>query len=407
MATERAYRRLETDKDVKKLMKRYYAKSKLLPRVPFMKPKVAWATSGAPVELLYSFDILPLYPENYGALVGASKTGVALCEVAEAHGWSQDLCSYARSSLGSMLEPKISPMKGLRKPDLLICGNNICGTVLKWYEAVSHYYDVPIFVFDTPPIRGEALEGHQKEYVMNQVWDLIAFLEKGTGKKYSEEKLMEVGQYSNEAVTLWKQILDECKAKPSPLNCADRFVAMAPIVTRRGTKEAVEFYHKLLAEVQERVAQRIGAIREEKTRLLWDNIPIWYSLYSIFNTLAARGVVFPADSYTNAWASAGEFGADPIEFIATRYSDIYLNKTLNHKIELMIRLIKDFKLDGFILHSDRSCKRYSLGQPISKKIITERTGVPGVIIEADMVDSRAFSEEQVNTRIDGLLEMIG
>jgi benzoyl-CoA reductase/2-hydroxyglutaryl-CoA dehydratase subunit BcrC/BadD/HgdB len=38
--------------------------------------------------------------------------------------------------------------------------------------------------------------------------------------------------------------------------------------------------------------------------------------------------------------------------------------------------------------------------------ITERTGIPGVIIEADMVDSRAFSEEQVKIRIEGLLEMI-
>ncbi|MFW9916226.1 MAG: 2-hydroxyacyl-CoA dehydratase subunit D [Candidatus Thorarchaeota archaeon] len=404
MATERAYRRLRTDKDVKKLMRRYYTKSKILPRIPFIKPKIAWLTSGAPVELLYAFDVLPLYPENYGALVGAAKTGVPLCEVAEAHGWSQDLCSYARSSLGSMLKPKISPMNGLRKPDMLICGNNICGTVLKWYEAAAHYYNVPIFVFDTPPIRGEALEAHQKEYVMNQVEDLIAFLEKHTGKKYSEEKLIEVGQYSNDAVTLWKQILYECKAKPSPLNCADRFLAMAPIVTLRGTKEAVDFYQKLLTEVQERVAQGVGAIREEKVRLLWDNIPIWYSLYSFFNTLAAQGVVFPVDTYTHAWS--GEFGDDPAEAIATRYSDIYLNKTLNHKIELMVRLIKEFQLDGYVLHSDRSCKRYSLGQPISKKIITERTSVPGVIIEADMVDSRAFSEEQVKTRIEGLLEMM-
>ena len=77
MATERAYRRLRTDKDVKKLMRRYYTKSKILPRIPFIKPKIAWLTSGAPVELLYAFDVLPLYPENYGALVGALIIGVA------------------------------------------------------------------------------------------------------------------------------------------------------------------------------------------------------------------------------------------------------------------------------------------------------------------------------------------
>ncbi len=349
-------------------------------------------------------DILPLYPENYGAIVGADKkSGVVLCEVAETQGWSQDLCSYARSSLGSIYEPKISPMKGLSKPDVLMCGNNICGTVLKWYEAVAHYYHVPLFVFDTPPVR-EKFVSYQKEYVLNQITDMITFLEQHTGKKFHEDRLVEVANLSNEAVKLWTSVLYECKAKPSPLNCADRFLAMAAIVTRRGTKEAVKFYQRLLVEVKDRVANGIGAIRDEKIRLLWDNIPIWFSLYSFFNPLAEKGVSFPADTYTHAWS--GEFASDPFEAIADMYSTIYLNRTLDHKINLMIKLIKEFQLDGFILHSDRSCKRYSLGQPISKKKIQEETGVPGIIIEADMVDNRAYSAEQVNTRVEGLLEII-
>ncbi|MFX1476014.1 MAG: 2-hydroxyacyl-CoA dehydratase, partial [Promethearchaeota archaeon] len=56
--------------------------------------------------------------------------------------------------------------------------------------------------------------------------------------------------------------------------------------------------------------------------------------------------------------------------------------------------------------SVRSCKRYSLGQMIAKESVTERTGVPGVIIEGDMVDSRLLNEAQIQTRLDALLEMI-
>ena len=37
--------------------------------------------------------------------------------------------------------------------------------------------------------------------------------------------------------------------------------------------------------------------------------------------------------------------------------------------------------------------------------MAERTGVPGVVIEGDMVDSRVFNEAQIQTRIDALLEM--
>ncbi|MFW9767853.1 MAG: 2-hydroxyacyl-CoA dehydratase, partial [Candidatus Thorarchaeota archaeon] len=76
------------------------------------------------------------------------------------------------------------------------------------------------------------------------------------------------------------------------------------------------------------------------------------------------------------------------------------------KIDKMCQLIKDYDLDGFVMFSVRSCKRYSLGQLVSKEIVTERTGVPGVIIEGDMVDSRVYNAAQIETRVDALLEML-
>jgi benzoyl-CoA reductase/2-hydroxyglutaryl-CoA dehydratase subunit BcrC/BadD/HgdB len=54
----------------------------------------------------------------------------------------------------------------------------------------------------------------------------------------------------------------------------------------------------------------------------------------------------------------------------------------------------------------RSCKRYSLGQPITRREVTVKTGLNGVLIEGDMCDTRSFSEEQAWTRIEALLELI-
>jgi benzoyl-CoA reductase/2-hydroxyglutaryl-CoA dehydratase subunit BcrC/BadD/HgdB len=87
------------------------------------------------------------------------------------------------------------------------------------------------------------------------------------------------------------------------------------------------------------------------------------------------------------------------------YSSVYLNKGLEAKVDKICGLIKEYDLDGFIMFSVRSCKRYSLGQLVSKEMVMERTGVPGVVIEGDMVDSRLFNEAQVQTRVDALLEM--
>jgi len=86
---------------------------------------------------------------NYGAMIGASKMGGGLCEKAEAMGYSSDLCSYARADI-ACATVNGGPLQGLPKPDMLVCCNNICGTVLKWYEIQARYFNVPLFILDTP-----------------------------------------------------------------------------------------------------------------------------------------------------------------------------------------------------------------------------------------------------------------
>ncbi len=37
--------------------------------------KIAFVTSGAPVEFLHSMDVVPVYPENHGAVCGVARAG--------------------------------------------------------------------------------------------------------------------------------------------------------------------------------------------------------------------------------------------------------------------------------------------------------------------------------------------
>ncbi|MFX1514888.1 MAG: 2-hydroxyacyl-CoA dehydratase subunit D [Promethearchaeota archaeon] len=414
--TNRVYRRLESTQSIKNAQAMYYFQSKN-PYLYDEGKKVAWVTSGAPVEFLIAMDIIPLYPEQYGAIAGAAKDSTRLCQVAENHGYNADLCAYARTSFGSVFSPEpptpmheIDGTGGLARPDMLIAGNNICGTVLKWYQDLSRHYKIPLFLFDTPPLTGDRLPNYYMEYITIQLQNYIEFLEKQMGRKMNEDKMIETMQNSLQAIDLWTQILELCKNKPSPLNCADRFLLMAPVVAQRGSLETISVYEEVLAEVQQRVDKGLGAITvPEKYRLLFDNIPIWFNLYEFFNSFAAKGVVFPVDTYTQAWSQQGRItrSDDLLRDAATMYSNIYLNKTLQHKIDLISTLTIDYDCDGILYHSMRSCKRYSLGQPITRREVTEQTGKPGVIVEGDMCDSRNFSEEQAWTRIEALLELIG
>ncbi|MHA1450615.1 MAG: 2-hydroxyacyl-CoA dehydratase subunit D [Candidatus Hodarchaeales archaeon] len=402
---KRSYRKLKSSKEIKKSTVAYYRNSKILPKIPFLRKKVAWLTSGAPVEPVIAAGVIPLYPENYAAILGAAKTSVKACQVAEKAGYSSDLCSYARCHLGTVFDPENSIMRGLTRPDFIVSCNNICGTVVKWWQAISEYYEVPMYHFDTPPITGDKQEEHVFDYVREQFNDYTTFIETMTGKKISPIRMQKTLELSNKAIQLWQDILESCRAIPSPLNCADRFLAMPPVVSQRGVKSTVNVYTKVLKEVRSRVDNGIGAIKYEKTRLLWDNIAIWFYLYSLFNKLAEKGVVFPVDTYTHAW-SGKIVGKDPYDALSRIYSHVYLNQDLSYRVKLISRLIKDYSIDGFVLHSNRSCKRYSMGMLAYKKAITEKTGVPGIIIDGDMVDSRNFSEEQTWTRIEGFLELV-
>ena len=394
------YRRLRTAVELQRLMQWHYASAA---RLRLGKP-LAWVTSGAPIEILRTMNISAVYPENYGALCGARQSAVSLCQMAESGGYSLDLCSYAKTSLGSLAAGAHAPLGGMPRPDLLVACNNICGTVIKWYEAVALHYQVPLFVLDTPFLYDEPqLELHR--YVAAQLDGLVRFIQDTTGHRLNLARLRETVRISNQAVALWSDIRALCKSRPSPLNAPDLFVNMAPIVVLRGRRSAVWFYQRLKAEVEERVRAGVSAVGEERHRLLWDNIAIWHHLYPFFNAFASYGACFVTDTYTAAWSEMID-EADPLQGLAQTYAGVFLNRNLEYRAERMVRQIVDYGADAFVMHCNRSCKPYSLGQYALRRLVAERAGVPGLVVESDMCDSRSYSEGAVQTRIQAFMESL-
>jgi benzoyl-CoA reductase/2-hydroxyglutaryl-CoA dehydratase subunit BcrC/BadD/HgdB len=398
---ERRYKKLKTSAELQRLMEWHYASARYLR----LGRPLAWLTSGAPVEVLRAMDVAVLYPENYTALCGARRQGAVLCQVAEARGYSQDLCAYARTDLGSMFDAERAPMRGLPSPDLLIACNNICGTVIKWYEAVARYYNAPLFVLDTPFLHDQVDETCLS-FVAAQMEDMVRWIERVTGHRLDMQRLRETVRLANETTALWGEIRAQCKARPSPLNAPDLFINMAPIVVLRGMGSALHFYRHLLSEVKQRVKEGVGAIPQERHRLLWDNIAIWHHLYRFYNYFADYGACFVVDTYTGGWSHCLPEG-DLLGGIAEAYATVFLNQSLQYRSEMIVGLMAEYGVDGFVMHSNRSCKPYSLGQYAIRREVMSRTGLPGLVIEADMCDERSYAEEPIRTRIQAFMEALG
>jgi len=387
---------------LREIMTRHYYLSRF---VKGSKP-VAWVTSGAPVELLRVFDFYTVYPENHGALCGAQKLGPEICAMAEDRGYNPDLCSYARIDLGHAFSGK-TPAGRLPRPDLLFCCNNICQTVLYWYKELSYYWDVPLIVFDTP-FNFKDIQESDIRYMVRQFEEMIPQLEKISGRKFSDNRFKKIISLGSEASLTWGRVLATMKHSPAPMTIFDAFVHMAPVVSLRGLPVSLDYYRTLLEELEDRVEKGIGAITNEKKRLMWDNIAVWFKLRDWSLLFAERGFNFVAATYTNAWAETIHYldPGSPFESMARAYSLVILNNNMEHRLKLMERMIRDYRIDGLVILSLRSCKPYSVGQYDIRRLLGERLGVRTAVIEADMTDFRTFSEEQIRTRLEAFFEQL-
>ena len=387
---------------LKELISQHYLKG----RFAAGAKKVAWVTSGAPIEFLTALDYFLIYPENHGAVCGIRRTAEDLCGVAEDAGWSRDTCSYARTDIGAFLSGR-TPVGKLPKPDLLVCCTNICQTVLLWYRVLADHFKVPLIVIDTPFVY-TSVGAHDSAFVERQLESAIATAEQVAGRSMNMDRLRQVTVAASDAVLLWAEVMKRGAHRPAPLTAFDEFIHMAPIVEMRGQDFTVDYYAAMLAELDERIANGVGALKNERRRLIWDNLPIWHRISWLSKKLGARGVALVASTYTNAWGELAELidPDRPIASAAACYIHPILNQGTGHKLETIKKMVLNFHADGVILHSDRSCKPYSIGQMDQRERLGREIGAPALLLEADHNDPRAFSEDQATARLDAFLEMI-
>jgi bcr-type benzoyl-CoA reductase subunit B len=365
---------------------------------------VAYVNAFTPVELLYAMDFIPIYPENHAVILGARRISLEVAPEAEKLGYSVDLCSYARCDIGSIITGK-SPTFGLPKPDLLLVSNSQCGTLTKWFEVLSRMYGAPMVLIDVPHSGNGERDQEAEKYIKGQLMELVDVLEGISRKTLDPQRLKETIRLSREASDLWTKVLLSATHKPSPITVFDEFIAMAPIVAQRGTKVAVDFYAKLLDELEDKIAKGIGAVSRERFRLFWDNLPIWPELRRLSEFLDSRGAALVTSLYTWAWATLAVGEEDPFQDWAEQY--LYTaNLHLQRRIETYVEYAKEYCLDGFLYHSNRSCKMVSQDIPELRRAVTERTGIPGVVIEGDHNDPRLYSIESIESKIETFLEML-
>lgn len=393
--------RLQSQKALKSILSAYFKG---------VQSPLAWCTSAGPAEILRALGFDIYFPENHGALLGASRTAGKYIPRAHQAGYANEICSYLTADIGSYLAGD-TPLKeayGLAappRPDLIVFNTNQCREVAEWFGFFGREFDCPV-VGIFPPRHLEEVTAADIDNVTRQFEELIRTGEKIIGRRLDQTRLKEVVQLSKAASDLWKQVLQTAQHSPAPLTFWDGTILMAPIVILRGTQTAVDFYRDLLTELQGFVDKQAAAVPEEQVRLFWEGMPIWGRLRSLSDLLTENQAAVVASTYCNSWIFDDFDSGDPLRSMARAYTQIFINRGEEHKLAVLKQMLHDYRVDGIIFHDAKTCFNNSNCRFGLPGRLTGDTGIPTLTIDGDLNDLRFFSDGQAQTRLETFVEQL-
>ncbi len=394
------------NKKMRDVMGQYFAE---LGRGPAEGKRTAWCTSVGPAELLRALGFNVYFPENHGAMLGASRMATDLIPAANARGFSPDICSYLTSDIGSYLQ-NASPLQKMKlagppKADVLVYNTNQCRDVKDWFQFYAREWNVPCLGVHTPRAT-DGVDDSLVDFVARQIADLVEPLEQVAGRKLDGDRLREVVDLSRQTTMLWKAVLEAAAAVPAPITFFDGTIQMGPAVVLRGLPVAIEYYKLLVAELQDRVRNGVAAVEGERLRIYWEGMPVWGKLSPLSNLFMELRASVVASTYCNSWIFEDLDPADPFRSMARAYSSIFICRSETEKQEYIERMARLYQIQGILYHDSKTCpnnsnNRYGLPQRVQAKL-----GLPYLVINGDLNDLRMYSEEQTRTNIEAFVEQL-
>ena len=297
----------------------------------------------------------------------------------------------------------IKPYRQMRipQPDFVLCCNNICNCMTKWYENIARMCNIPLVMIDIPYNNTVEVHDSNVAYVRGQFDAAIKQLEEITGKKFDEKKFEQACANANRTASAWLRVCDYLQYKPAPYSGFDLFNHMADIVTARSKVAAAEAFELLEKDLE--IAIKEGTTTTpfpEQYRVMFEGIPCWPKLPDLFKPLKANGVNVTAVVYAPAFG----FVFNGLDEMARAYCKAPNSVCIEQGVDWREGICRDNKVDGVLVHYNRSCKPWSGYMAEMQRRFTADLGIPCAGFDGDQADPRNFNAAQYETRVQGLVE---
>ena len=357
-----------------------------------------------PVEIYQALDITHIAAENHAILTaGRSQEEVfRLFNIAEGYGMSNEVCAPHRVALGLAIEKRIP------RPWFIVSTATTCDQTLKLYDILADYYQVPAFMVDSI----YRTDDNAWEYAREDTRQLISFLEEQSGNKLDYDRLKEILKLSKEMYDYWERLCELKKAVPCPIGGREGTKDLGVMLSSCGKIEAVNYFKARCEELQEKVSKKEGVIPEEKHRIAWLYVLPLFDLRIAdwLQTEFKANIVMDTFSYANPLIQLDP--SDPIDYLAKKspkWGFVYQTYGANSVTgfaKTMGRLCKEYSADCAIALAHWSCNQYCGTLKLLRDEISQQAGIPLLILDGDLLDSRVVSSAQMKNKLTEFFTMI-
>lgn len=310
-------------------------------------------------------------------------------------------CPLIKASVGARLD-RTCPF--FRIADMYI-GETTCDGKKKAWEILGE--DVPVHVMDLPQMKREK----DIKAWAEEIKELKKVIEEFTGNKVTAESLSESIKLINNKRKALSRLYECRKADKVPISGRDTLV-ISQIAFYDDPARFTQMTNKLCDELEQRIKDGVSVVKEGTKRILLTGTPLAVPNWKLHNIIETSGAVVVCEEmctgtryFENLVDETKTTIDEQIDALANRYMVINCACFTPNtgRIDDIIRLAKEYKVDGVIDVNLKFCSLYDVEGYTVERALKEAC-IPVMGIETDYTDNDA---EQLRTRIGAFIEMIG
>ncbi len=300
----------------------------------------------------------------------------------------------------------------LSLPDLTVSASQYCDQSAEADALLSNTLGYPVTYVDgvndwnwkTWPV----LEDRGIQYIKGKLAEAYDVVKEVTGLEVGEQSIVKGFEHNAKITMSWQGIVQiMVKADPQPVSQADLSLCHHNWSTAGYyEKMQVDAFNTMMKDVHKLSKQGVGVLPKGAPRVYMqlrtsvDMTPI--------KAVEASGLAIPVmmfDMVTAKMMTPG-VSTDPLSLTAEFLFKLPQFSDVPGYIEYVEELSRAANVDGVLLIYQFNCRPWAAPPLMAKRELKERLGVPVLVLEGDIYDTRNYSAGQLKTRIESFAEVL-